>query len=216
MEQVTYVLNTSVTTFAHWLSNHTEWIHQHKFPPESSREGADVTNQYYSLQPAQRPSRAIGERPITLTMNCFYVVETEEGKTFSPEFWAIRFRITPLVPGQRIEVIAECNHDPVMVYFEELLMEMEWNWPLGMTSARTIDVPTENGAGDLHPVTDDTLDPLDRKIIQVVREIEDEGLRATDERVAKRLPLNPVTSEPYHRVTINRRRNSMRDKHYKV
>jgi hypothetical protein len=164
-------------------------------------------------------------------MNCFYVVETGEAKTFSPEFWAIRFKMIPLVPGQRIEVIAECNHDPVMAYFEELLMEIEWNWPLGMTSARTIEMPTEavereiasqgglpteNGAGDLHPVTDDTLDPLDRKIIQVVREIEDEGLRATDERVAKRLPLNPDTSESYHRVTINKRRNSMRDKYYKV
>ena len=65
---------------------------------------------------------------------------------------------------------------------------------------------------DRIPTTDDGLDPLDRKIIAVVRRTEDEGLRATDELVASRLPLNPKTDQSYHRVTISRRRNRMRDK----
>lgn len=70
------------------------------------------------------------------------------------------------------------------------------------------DLPTEEVAD---------LDPLDRKIIEAVRQIEEQGLRATDELVAKRLPvMNPNASKPYHRVTINRRRCKLRDKCIKV
>jgi len=64
--------------------------------------------------------------------------------------------------------------------------------------------------------TGDGLDPLDHKIIEVVRQIENEGLKATDSLVALRLSLNPTTYEPYHRITINKRRNKMRDKGYRV
>jgi len=64
---------------------------------------------------------------------------------------------------------------------------------------------------------DDRLDPVDRKIIEVVRQIESEGLRATDELVALRLPvLSPRTGEPYSRKTINTRRNKLRERGYEV
>ena len=69
---------------------------------------------------------------------------------------------------------------------------------------------------DRIPATKDGLDPLDRKIMAVVRRIDDEGLKATDELVACRLPLNPKTEQSYHRVTISRRRNRMRDNGIKV
>jgi len=77
-------------------------------------------------------------------------------------------------------------------------------------------LPVKSAAGVLASVADNTLDPLDRKIIEVVYCIEDQGLTATDELVARRLPPNPDTGEPYHRLTINRRRNKMRDKGYQV
>jgi len=76
--------------------------------------------------------------------------------------------------------------------------------------------PTREDRADLSPMINDGLDPLDHKIIEVVRQIEDEGLKATDHLVALRLPLNPTTYEPYHRITINKRRNKMRDKGYRV
>ena len=62
----------------------------------------------------------------------------------------------------------------------------------------------------------DDLDAIDRKIVEVVQEIEATGRIATDELVAKHLPLNPDKQEPYHRVTINRRRNKLRDRGYEV
>lgn len=75
----------------------------------------------------------------------------------------------------------------------------------------------KEGYFDLPPEEVADLDPLDRKIIEVVRQIEEQGLRATDDLVAKRLPvMNPNTSKPYHRVTINRRRCKLRDKCIKV
>jgi len=77
-------------------------------------------------------------------------------------------------------------------------------------------LPVKSAAGVLASVADNTLDPLDRKIIEVVYCIEDEGLTATDELVAGRLPPNPRTGESYHRVTINRRRNKIRDKEHQV
>jgi len=76
--------------------------------------------------------------------------------------------------------------------------------------------PVKSASGVLASMAHNTLDPLDRKIIEVVYCIEDQGLTATDELVARRLPPNPNTGEPYHRVTISRRRNKMRDKGHQV
>jgi hypothetical protein len=86
--------------------------------------------------------------------------------------------------------------------FDELCQELRREMNRWYSSARG-SAPT--------PQADDGLDPLDRKIITVVRRIEDEGLRATDELVASRLSLNPKTNQSYHRITISRRRNRMRD-----
>jgi hypothetical protein len=80
-------------------------------------------------------------------------------------------------------------------------------------------MPGKSNAGDqdLSPLEDDVaLDLVDRKIIKIVNRLLDEGLTATDEEVAAQLPSNPKTGFSYHRVTINRRRCTLRDKGYKV
>jgi len=76
--------------------------------------------------------------------------------------------------------------------------------------------PVKSASDALASVTNSTLDPLDRKIIETVCYIEDRGLTATDELVAMRLPPNPRTGKPYHRLTVNKRRNKMRDKGHQV
>lgn len=63
---------------------------------------------------------------------------------------------------------------------------------------------------------DRTLDAVDRKIIEVVAQLERAGVRATDELVAARLPRNPKTDLSYHRVSVNKRRCKLRDKGYQV
>ena len=63
---------------------------------------------------------------------------------------------------------------------------------------------------------DRALDAVDRKIIEVVAQLERSGVRATDELVATRLPRNPKTDLSYHRVSVNKRRCKLRDKGYKV
>lgn len=60
------------------------------------------------------------------------------------------------------------------------------------------------------------LDAVDRKIIDIVEQLERAGLRATDELVASKLPPNPQTDLSYHRVTVNKRRCKLRDKGYNV
>jgi len=76
--------------------------------------------------------------------------------------------------------------------------------------------PVKSASDALASMADNTLDPLDRKITEVVYWLEDQGRKATDELVAKWLPPNPNTGESYHRVTISRRRNKMRDKGHQV
>ena len=61
-----------------------------------------------------------------------------------------------------------------------------------------------------------TLDPLDQRIIEVVNKLEKRGIKATDELVAARVPPNPRTDLSYTRITINRRRNKLRDLGYEV
>ena len=77
-------------------------------------------------------------------------------------------------------------------------------------------LPIREDKSDPAPATHAGLDPLDHKIIEVVRQIEHEGRQATDTLVASRLPSNPRTDMSYHRVTISKRRNRMRDKGHKV
>jgi hypothetical protein len=69
---------------------------------------------------------------------------------------------------------------------------------------------------DSAALTDDRLDAVDRKIIEVVEKLERAGLRTTDELVASKLPPNPQTDLSYHRVTVNKRRCKLRDRGYNV
>ena len=115
-------LNSTVTRFAQWLSNYTQFTNPpRRFYPQSPPGGKN----YYSLQPIQLPSQEISEQPIALEMNCVYVVEGEEVPT--DEFWAIRFTIVPFPPTQ-VEVVAECNHDSAKGYFEQLLRAIQRRW----------------------------------------------------------------------------------------
>jgi len=56
------------------------------------------------------------------------------------------------------------------------------------------------------------LSKIERKIIEIVAQLRDEDLIATDERVAARLPPNPKTEKSYHRVTVNGWRIKLREK----
>ena len=69
---------------------------------------------------------------------------------------------------------------------------------------------------DTAALTDERLDSVDRKIIEVVEKLGRAGLRPTDELVASRLPPNPQTDLSYHRVTVNKRRCKLREKGYSV
>jgi len=106
------------------------------------------------------------------------------------------------------------DRTPHLLTFEEMgyrdpLIEMQTGHtkPAETTSQATVSKSSED---------DNDLDSLDRAIIKFVRQIEEEGLKATDERVAARSPLNPQTDESYHRVTINKRRCKLRDKGFEV
>jgi hypothetical protein len=63
---------------------------------------------------------------------------------------------------------------------------------------------------------EDGLDEIDQQIIKLVPKLRDSGHRVTDELLAMRLPLNPNTGMPYHRTTVNKRRNNLRTKGYEV
>jgi len=76
--------------------------------------------------------------------------------------------------------------------------------------------PTQQEEEDPVALDDDRLDAVDRKIIEVVQNLERAGLRPTDELVASKLPRNPQTDVSYHRVTVNKRRCKLRDKGYSV
>lgn len=132
------------------------------------------------------------------------VVLFQDGRTVSPN---------PLSLGE-IQVLGPDR--AIGPAFDELCLELQRHMNDWAPPPTEPPPSTREERGDPVPVTDDRLDPLDRKIIAVVRQIEDEGLRATDRLVASRLPLNPTTYEPYHRITINKRRNRMRDKGYRV
>jgi len=96
--------------------------------------------------------------------------------------------------------------------------EMGYRNPLAETqTGHTIPAEATSQATVSKSSEDDSdLKPLDRAIIKVVRQIEDEGLKATDERVATRLSPNPQTNESYHRVTISRHRCKLRDRGFEV
>jgi hypothetical protein len=76
--------------------------------------------------------------------------------------------------------------------------------------------PERADVKDSAALSDDGLDAVDRKIIEVVEKLERAGLRPTDELVASKLPPNPQTDLSYHRVTVNKRRCRLRDKGYNV
>ncbi|MDY7076990.1 MAG: hypothetical protein SXV54_08705 [Chloroflexota bacterium] len=123
IEKVTYCLNGTVAAFAHWISERTQSECPRKFP-------TGYTQGHYVLQPVQLPSQRIGQRPLTLEMTWSYVPESAGAKAAPPESWAIRFKIEPLLPRKgQIEVTVECNHYPVMDYFEQLLIGIGWAFP---------------------------------------------------------------------------------------
>ena len=82
--------------------------------------------------------------------------------------------------------------------------------------AEPLPVAAAPGAAGEVAEADRTLDAVDRKIIEVVAQLERAGVRATDELVAARLPRNPKTDLSYHRVSVNKRRCKLRDKGYQV
>ena len=45
----------------------------------------------------------------------------------------------------------------------------------------------------------------DNDIFEAKQRLENQGQRVTCEAIAKLLPLNPDTEEPYHRITVNKR-----------
>jgi hypothetical protein len=90
---------------------------------------------------------------------------------------------------------------------EERVAQFQEFWPLLLVRLEEMGYRSD---------LEDTLDPLDQKIIEVVNELEKKGITATDELVAARVPRNPQTDRSYTRVTINRHRNKLRDLGYDV
>jgi hypothetical protein len=226
MKKASFHLETTADSFARLLSQLTRFIYLHRFPPKYGGHGEG----YFFLRPLRLPEGRIGERPVTVEIDCSYVTESDNVITVFPEFWAIRFQIVTQAP-ERIAVTARCSHAPVIGYFDELLREIARRCPESREAIRAqidekrvgVKVIVEKGsqasegqAAKPPPPPVDTLDPLDRKIIEVVNQIERQGLRATDRLVVMRVPLNPRTDRPYHRTTINRRRCALRDMGYKV
>jgi len=101
-----------------------------------------------------------------------------------------------------LSTVEQAFHDRVVV---AALPEKE-----PMPVAKDVDVE------DSVALDDQTLDAVDRKIIEVVQMLERAGLRATDELVASKIPRSSRTDLSYHRVTVNRRRCKLRDKGYNV
>lgn len=229
-------MNSTADAFVQLAGELTQFVYLHRFPHPYLPEGEG----YYFLRPLRLPGRRIGKRPSTLEIDCSYVTESKGVVTVFPKVWAIRFQIMTSAPEQ-IKVIAECNHYSVVDYFDYLLGEIARRCPesreaieaeidekraaemrviIEESPQRMENLQCTKGASDgmMKPPMPavDMLDPLDHKIIEVVCRLEDGGRKATDELVARRLPLNPKTDEPYHRVTINKRRCALRDKGYKV
>lgn len=220
MKKVSFPVDIAADSFAQLLSDCTQSMYLHRFPHKYLAENAG----HFFLRPLRLPGRRIGRRPITLEIDCSFMTESGKVITVFPKFCAIKFQIVTSAPKQ-IKVTAECNHAPVMSYFNELLREIGRLRPESREAIEAVidekrtglKVIIEKMSKEGTPTTAlDALDSLDHKIIEVVHQIEDEGSIATDERVAMRSPLNPHTSKPYHRLTINRRRCALRDKGYEV
>jgi len=148
-------------------------------------------------------------------MGCIKAKQLSSGKTFI-EYWLSGF------PDRRMfdNMIGEVEDGIILPIFARAFGGTKASTPNG-ESAGGREVTEESGESDTAEPTSaedraGDLDPLDRKIIEAVRRIEDEGLNATDNLVAARLPLNPKTNASYHRVTINKRRCKLRDRGYKV
>jgi len=235
IKRVSFCLNIAASSFMRLLSDCTEFIYLLRFPAEFTNSSI-----HYFLRPLQLPNQRSGKQPIILEIYCSSVTEEESIITVSPKSCAIRFQATPS-PSDQIKVTAECHQYPVLGYFDYLLREIARVRPesreaiipeIDEKTAAEVQVIVEQSSnriqdpqgaeasseGTQEPSTPDlnALDPLDRKIVEVVHKIWDEGRKATDEAVAMRLPLNPDTDEPYHRVTINKHRCALRDRHYKV
>lgn len=235
IKRVSFCLNITTGLFVRLLSDCTKFIYLRRF-------SAEFTNGtvHYFLRPLQLPNQRSGEQPIILEIYCSSMTEGESIITVSPKSCAIRFHAVPS-PSDQTKVTAECHQYPVLGYFDYLLREIARVRPesreaiMPETDEKTaaeVQVIVEQSSKRIkdpqgaeasskvtkEPSTPDltALGPLDRKIIEVVHKIRDEGRKATDDTVAMRLPLNPDTDEPYHRVTVNRRRCTLRDKGYKV
>ena len=140
MKKVAFPLSTTAPEFAQWLSHHTQDVYPRHLAPERPAGGRGRC----FLQPVRLPGRTVSEQLIALEVPFSYEPEREEATPENyQELSAIRFTVSIPVPTfapNRILVMAECDHDPALGDFEELLREIGWRWP---ESRETIEATLE-------------------------------------------------------------------------